>query len=80
MLDGESYAFVEDDGVVYMPAICGGVSADDAPLVEVRCAEVRGARGFESPCGEKIILGAGAPDGGVFFAVDIDFFIAFAKP
>lgn len=71
---------LEDDGVVEMPAVAAGTTADDAPLVEEGDAEVGGAGGGETPGGEEVVFGAGSPDGGFGFAVDVDLLVAFAEP
>src|SRR5438128_8591894 len=48
MFEGHFDAGVEDDWVVDVPAIGAGVAAHDAPLIEVRHAEVRRAGLFQS--------------------------------
>ena len=80
MLDGHADAGVEDDRIVDVPAIGFGVAANDPPLVGPGAAEIRRVAGMQSPRHEKIILRPRAPDGRRFFAVNINFFVALAKP
>src|SRR5437588_9790034 len=80
MFEGHFDAGLENDGIVDVPAIGAGVAAHDAPLVEVRHAEVRRAGLLQSPGGEKVVFGAGATDGWLGFAIDVDFLVALAEP
>src|SRR3990172_11995046 len=73
-------ALVKNQRVADVPAVGAGMAAHDAPLVEVRHAEMGCARRLQAPCAEEVILSAGAPDRCLFFSVDIDFLIALSEP
>jgi K+-transporting ATPase B subunit len=79
MLDLESQRLVEHDRINEMPAIHAHL-LPDPPVREDRHAEVGEAALAESPRFAEVILGARAPDGRLFGAVDIELLVALAEP
>src|SRR5581483_2193821 len=80
MLESDFDSGIKHDGIIEVPAVRGGMTAHDPPLIEIRNTEVWRARGLEPPGGEEIVLGTGAPDRSFGLAVDVDFLVAFAEP
>jgi len=81
MLDGDPDAFFKNHRVSQVPAECRCMAANDSPLVEKYRSEIGSVDpALEPPGRQEIVLGAGTPDGSLFFAVDIYLFVSFAKP
>src|SRR5947207_1783050 len=63
-----------------MPTVGARVPSDDAPLIEIGHAEIRGQSPLQAPRAKEVVLGSGAPDGRDLLAVDPDHLVALSKP